>query len=326
MKKWIVSALIIGASLVGNSAIASQAKFDAYVKQLKVEALNKGYSQRFVDEAFAQVQFRPKVVKADKNQPEKKRTLDDYIARAVPQWKINKGKALLKKHHKALQRIEQEYNVQPRFIVALWGIESNFGSYQGRHNIIDALTTMAFEGRREAFFKKELFAALEVVKQGHISFKDMKGSWAGAMGQPQFMPSSFLAYAVDGNNDGKKDIWATEEDVLASAANYLNSVGWDAKYTWGRQVRIPKSLSKNLIGRKKAQGRPLSQWSRYGVKQMNGRSLPKLRTDINAWLIAPSSAQGKSYLVYENYQALMRWNRSDHFGLAVAYLADAISP
>ncbi len=317
--------VLLGAVLSSTAALANSDAFNAYVIELKQQAIEKGYSQQLVDEALADVTFRPRAVKADQNQPERRLTLEEYLPRAVPDWKVKQANQLYQKHYEALNRIGKEYNVQPRFIVALWGVESNFGKLQGSYNVIDALTTMAFEGRREAFFKQQLFAALEIVDQGHISFDNMKGSWAGAMGQPQFMPTSFLTYAVDGNGDGKIDIWNTPEDVFASAANYLSNEGWDGKYTWGRQVQAPNSLDEEMLGRLKNQARTLDEWSQLGVTNLKGGELPKLRTDIDAWLIAPDSLDGRTYLIYQNYQTLMHWNRSYYFGLAVSHLADKIS-
>jgi len=270
------------------------------------------------------VTFKPRAVKADKNQPEKKLTLDEYIPRAVPDWKVKQARSLYKKHYSALKRIGDEYGVQPRFIVALWGVESNFGKFTGNYSVIDALTTMAYEGRREAFFRSEAMAALKILDQGHIAPQEMKGSWAGAMGQPQFMPSSFLAYAADGNGDGKKDIWGTEEDVFASAANYLSQSGWDDKYTWGRQVHVPSTVSIEMQGRGEDKAKYLKEWSELGIKRFDDRPLPTLDEDIKAWLIMPDDETGRSYLIYNNYNVLMKWNRSYYFALAVSHLADRI--
>jgi membrane-bound lytic murein transglycosylase B len=310
--------------LVSPLAMGQEVSFDSYVDQLKTEAIEQGVSANIVESAFKNVQFKKKAVVADKNQPEKKITLDEYIPRAVPKWKVDQAKSLYKKHRVELERIGKEFGVQPRFIVALWGVESNFGHLTGGYHVINALTTLAYEGRREAFFRKELFAALNILDEGHISVDAMKGSWAGAMGQCQFMPTSFLAYAVDGNGDGKKDIWNNTTDVFASTANYLSHFGWDDKYTWGREVTLTKPLNDELLGRQAEKAQSLTEWSKLGVVNKNGQALPKLNTEIEAWLIAPDDQGGRTYLVYENYQILMRWNRSYYFGLAVSHLADAL--
>ncbi|OBT08552.1 lytic transglycosylase [Vibrio sp. UCD-FRSSP16_10] len=298
--------------------------FDEYVKTLKSEAIEQGISRKTVDSAFESVEFKPRAVSSDRSQPEAKLTLDQYLPRAVPQWKVKQAKQKYRQYQTQLQRIGQEYGVQPRFIVALWGVESNFGALTGGYQVIDALSTMAYEGRREAFFRNEVMSALTIIDQGHISAADMKGSWAGAMGQPQFMPSSFLKYAADGNGDGSHNIWHSEADVFASAANYLKQVGWDDTYTWGRQVTLSQPVKKSDFGLKPQQAKTLIQWQALGVRNLQGHDLPKLNKEIDAWLIAPDSPSGRVYLVYDNYQVLMDWNRSYYFGLAVSSLADQL--
>lgn len=321
MKKLL--SVVLGLSLA-TSAVANEQSFEQYVEGLKQEALKNGISQQVVDDAFKNVTYKPRAVKADRNQPEKKLTLDEYIPRAVPAWKVKQARKLYQEHYAALKRIGEEYGVQPRYIVALWGVESNFGKFTGGYSVIDALSTMAYDGRREAFFRKEAMAALEIIQQGHIKADDMKGSWAGAMGQCQFMPSSFLSFAADGNGDGKKDIWGTQADVFASTANYLSQSGWDDSYTWGRQVKVPHGIDKSLEGRDEAKGKYLREWSKLGVTRYNGQPLPTLDNDIKAWLIMPDDENGRTYLVYNNYNVLMKWNRSYYFALAVSHLADAI--
>lgn len=301
-----------------------KARFEQYIETLKQQAKTEGISELVLNEAFKNVTYKPKAISADRNQPEKKLTLDEYIPRAVPKWKVEQARALYKKHYADLTRIGKEYGVQPRFIVALWGVESNFGKFTGNYNVIDALTTMAYEGRREAFFRKEVMAALTILEQGHISAVDFKGSWAGAMGQCQFMPSSFLNFAADGNNDGKKDIWNSVEDVFASTARYLSESGWDDEYTWGRQVKVPHGISPALQGREASKAKTLKQWSALGVTRYDGRPLPQLANDINAWLIMPDDENGRVYLIYNNYNVLMKWNRSYYFASAVSHLADSI--
>jgi membrane-bound lytic murein transglycosylase B len=303
---------------------ANEVPFEEYVEGLKRQALEEGIRQQTIEQAFANVTYRPRAIKADQSQPEKKLTLDQYIPRAVPQWKIDKARALYDQHYDDLIKIGHQYGVQPRFIVALWGVESNFGSLTGGYHVIDALATMSYDGRREAFFRKETMAALTILDQGHISVADMKGSWAGAMGQCQFMPSSFLNFAADGNGDGKKDIWTTELDVFASAANYLKQSGWQEEYTWGREVHVPKGLSRDLEGRTDDKAKYLKQWQALGVTRTNGQALPQLENDIQAWLIRPDDENGRAYLVYNNYNVLMKWNRSYYFGIAVSHLADRI--
>lgn len=320
MKKLLSVAL--GLALT-SSVYANEASFDEYVKGLKQEARDKGISEQVIEQAFTDVTHKPRAVKADNNQPEKRLTLDEYIPRAVPDWKVKQAKELYKKHYDELSRIGEKYGVQPRFIVALWGVESNFGRFTGNYRVIDALSTLAYDGRREAFFRSETMAALQILDEGHIEFEDFKGSWAGAMGQCQFMPSSFLAYAADGNGDGKKDIWNTEADVFASAANYLSEFGWNDTYTWGRQVKLPAGFDMALEGRIEGKEKTLAEWNELGITRFDGSALPQV--DVDAWLTAPDNANGRVYLVYNNYNVLMKWNRSYYFALAVSHLADRIT-
>lgn len=321
--KWIFAALIgIGLSTSGSLLAADKISFDAYVSNIKQEAINKGFAPSLVDNAFANIKFYQRSVKADKNQPEFKLTLDRYLNTRVPDWKVKQALKYYRQHKALLDKIAAEYGVQSRFIVALWGNESNFGKIQGKFPVISALTTLAYEGRREALFKKQLFAALQILQEGHISKDKFVGSWAGAMGQSQFMPTSFLTYAVDFDGDGKKDIWGNKADALASIANYLKTEGWNDQLTWGRQVTLPANFDTSLAGLKKNKMQSLKQWQALGVRRYDGSDLPT--NDIQASLLIPDDANGRIYLVYSNFHTLMNWNRSSYFGAAIGYLSDRI--
>lgn len=296
--------------------------FENYVAQLKTEASERGIDELTIERAFDGVEYYQRAVKADKNQPETKLTLDKYLRTRVPDWKVAQAQAHYREHQDILKEVAQRYGVQARFIVALWGNESNFGKIQGKFPVVSALTTLAYEGRREALFKKELFAALTILQQGHIDKDKFLGSWAGAMGQSQFMPSSFLHYAVDFDGDGKKDIWNNTADVFASIANYLKSEGWDDSLTWGRQVRLPEGFDLSLAGLQKHKMKSLSEWQSLGVRRFNGTDLPL--ANISASLIMPDDENGRIYLVYGNFHTLMKWNRSTYFGAAVSYLSEKI--
>lgn len=296
-------------------------EYERYVEQLKNEAIEHGIGEDTVARAFEGIEFYERAVSADRNQPERVLTLDTYLPRAVPDWKVNQGIEKFAEHKELLERVGAEFGVQPRFIVALWGIETNYGSYTGNFKVVSALSTLAWEGRREAFFKGQLMQALEIIDAGHIEPDEMRGSWAGAMGQTQFMPSSFLSYAIDFNQDGKIDIWNSYEDVFASAANYLSQVGWQDDVTWGRQVRIPDNFDTELAGL--STKKPLAEWQSLGVRRYDGSDLP-VRDDIEASLIIPDDEQGRIYLAYNNWDSLMRWNRSNYFVVAVGHLADRI--
>jgi membrane-bound lytic murein transglycosylase B len=270
--------------------------------------------------------MREKVVTADKNQPESKLTLDKYLSTRVPDWKVKQAVEKMHEHSELLDKVEKQYGVQKRFIVALWGNESNFGRIQGNHPVLSSLASLAFDGRREDLFKKQFFAALTILSEGHVSIDGFNGSWAGAMGQSQFMPTSFLAYAVDGNGDGKKDIWTTPEDVFASIANFLSTEGWDSTQTWGRQVKLGDDFDTSTLnkysGLAKDKMLRMSAWTILGVTKFDGSELPAV--NVKASLILPDDTDGRIYLAYNNFHTLMRWNRSLYFGVSVGYLADRI--
>jgi len=312
----------------------TQTGFEQYIIELKAEALTKGFTQSLINSSFSKVKFHKRAVTADRKQPEKVETLDTYLPKRVPSWKVKKARELYKQHHVILTEIGNKYGVQPRFIVALWGLETNFGKFTGGYNVVSALSTLAYEGRREVFFKKQLWAALTILKQGHIENVDMKGSWAGAMGQNQFMPTSFLAYAVDGDGDGKKDIWHNQVDIFSSMANYLQKEGWNDELTWGRQVKLPSdfdvslAIPKNTGSRKnwlKAWSKTektLSQWQALGIRRADGTNLPNVA--IKAALVFPDDNNGRAYLAYDNYKSLMHWNLSYYFVSSVGHLSDRI--
>ena len=225
---------------------------------------------------------------------------------------------------------ERKYGVPREYIVALWGIETNFGTNTGGYDVINALATLAWDGRRADFFKKEMFDALKIIDQGHITHANMKGSWAGAMGQNQFMPSSFHSFAVDGDGDGRKDIWTNKADVFASTANYLKTVGWKPSETWGREVKIPASLQAAIDAEqgkdlKSRSVRSLQEWKDLGVTQMNGQPIP-VAAGMRGTIIQPGGAGvGQAYLVYDNYRAFMHWNKSVYFATSVGLLANEIA-
>ncbi|WP_258807078.1 lytic transglycosylase domain-containing protein [Pseudidiomarina sp. CB1] len=323
MKKLISLVVLVTAFVVAPKAVlaADEAGFADYVQKIKAEAIEKGYSEATLEKAFANAKFYERSVSADKNQPEFKLTLDTYLPRAVPEWKAEQAVEKYNEHKELLEEVGAKYGVQPRFIVALWGIETNFGGYTGGFDVVSALTTMAYEGRREEFFKNQLWQALTIIEEGHIDVEQMQGSWAGAMGQTQFMPSSFMAYAVDYDGDGRKDIWNSMGDVFASAANYLKNAGWRDDVTWGRQVQLPEDFDVSMAELKNK--KTLAEWQALGVRKLDGTDLPT-RADIEAAVVIPDDKEGRVYLAYANYDALMRWNRSHYFVAAVGYLSDRI--
>ncbi|MFS2225589.1 lytic transglycosylase domain-containing protein [Pantoea sp. B65] len=310
----------------GGSTLAEQgrnpAEFPAYIAQLKAEARAQGINPATLDSAFAGVHFVDRVITSDRNQLEKKVTLDDYLARTLTATKISEARDNFQRYQPALHRVSQRYGVAPQYIVALWAMESNFGKIQGREDIISALSTLAFEGRREAFFTKELIAALQIIQQGHISAAEMKGSWAGAMGQNQFMPSSYLRYGADADGDGKIDIWNNVDDVFASTANYLATEGWRGGDSWGREVALPADFIKQQAGLKDSQAKSVGEWQQLGVRITNSVALPD--NTPRAWIIIPDDLQGRAFMVYDNFRTIMHWNRSYYFAISIGKMADAI--
>jgi len=289
---------------------------------MRREAAAKGISQKTIDAALTGIQPIQKVIELDRKQPEGKWTFAQYRERIVDPVRIRRGREMMARHAAALQKIEAQYGVAPQYVVALWGIETNYGQNTGGFKIIPALATLAWEGRRAEFFKKELLNALQIIDQGHITADGMRGSWAGAMGQNQFMPSSFLAYATDGDGDGHKDIWGDVDDVFASTANYLRKSGWKAGERWGRAVRLPAGFSAGNIGLETK--RPLSDWNALGVTLPDGAPLPAV-PGMQASIVAPDGASGPAYLAYDNYRTIMRWNKSQYFATSVGLIADAIA-
>jgi membrane-bound lytic murein transglycosylase B len=272
------------------------------------------------------VKLIERVIELDRSQPEFTLTFAQYLERVVPVSRQNRAKARFDEHRDLLKEIGQTYGVQPRFVVALWGIETDFGRVQGGFKVIPALVTLAYDGRRSEFFRKELMDALHIIEEGHISAEEMNGSWAGAMGQSQFMPSSFRQYAQDYDKDGHKDIWTTQSDVFASAANYLKSVGWQDDMTWGREVKLPSSgvasPDKAMALHDNKTKKSLPEWAKLGVLSADGSALPT--RPLQARLVLPDGADGPAYLVYANYEAILRWNRSNYFAIAVGTLADSM--
>lgn len=306
-------------AMVSNCS-AQQVEFSVWIKSVRDEALSLGISPATVEEALSQVELLPWVIEADRNQPEFKKSLADYLAGALSQKRIEKGRQRLAENRQLLDRIAKKYGVQPHFIVALWGIETYYGKHTGKVPIIDALVTLAYDGRRSSYFRKELFNALKIIDAGHVSSPQMKGSWAGAMGQVQFMPSSFLSFAVDGNTDGRIDLWQTPEDYFSSAANYLVKMGWKQNQNWGCEVKLPSGLDPDLIGMEKSA--LLANWQEFGVRRADGQGF--MNVADRASLILPEGEKGSAFLIYDNYRALMKWNRAHSFALAVGMLADRI--
>jgi membrane-bound lytic murein transglycosylase B len=317
--KIIVSILIVSFFVLIQQGLCAE-EFSSWLEELRQEARTVGISESTLHEALDNLDPIPRVIELDRRQPEFTQTFWRYLDSRVTEKRIERGRTLLKKHKGLFDTIERRYGVQPRFLVAFWGLETNFGDYLGSFSVIGSLATLAHDPRRSDFFRSELLAALSIIDDGHISAANMLGSWAGAMGQPQFMPSTFVRYAVDGDSDGRQDIWYTLPDVFASAANFLSESGWQGDKTWGREVKIPSDFNLELTGKKVK--KTLAAWQNLGVRKITGQDLPKV--DIEASLILPAGHAGPAFLVYNNFHTILRWNRSDFYAIAVGYLADRI--
>jgi peptidoglycan lytic transglycosylase B len=312
-------ALVLATTAV-QPALADTADFAAWLKGLRAEAIARGISPGTVSQALAHLAPLPRVIELDRKQPEFTLDFATYIERRVSPARVQAGRELAVRYRALLARIAALYGVQPRFVLALWGMESDFGRATGDFPVVAALATLAYDGRRSSFFRGELIAALRILAGGYIDLPTMKGSWAGAMGQTQFMPSSYLRYAVDYYGSGHRDIWHNTADVLASIANYLARVGWRGNETWGRRVRLPPGFDRRFVDL--AVQKPLHSWAALGVCAADGAALPT--SPIEASIMEPAGAGGPAYAVYGNYRAILKWNRSFFFATAVGLLADRV--
>jgi len=278
----------------------------------------------------------PQVISNDRSQAEFTETFEQYLEKRVTQWRIDTGRARLAQHRELLEQVGAHYGVEPRFIVAFWGIETNYGNFTGGTDVIRALVTLAYDPRRADYFRRELFSALQILNEGHIAHADMKGSWAGAMGQSQFMPSSFVQYAQDFDGDGRRDIWTTPADVFASIAQYLKAADWRDDQTWGREVQLPADYQARAsqwqqppaqhscsVVRHHTQMLPLAQWQKIGVRRIDGSDLPG--NDFLASIILPDGPEGRAFLTYQNFRAILRYNCANNYALSIGHLADRLA-
>ena len=315
-------ALLVTALMLFSPAAHADEDFDIWLREFAQEAVDKGLSVPTVEQALSGVRPIEQVLRLDRKQPESTITFDQYRQNVVTPTRVKKGKELYNKNRALLDRISNESGVPPQYIIALWGIETSYGENTGNFNVIPALATLAYDGRRSGYFKGELINALKILDQGHISLAQMKGSWAGAMGQNQFMPSSFLSYSADGDGDGKRDIWNSLPDVFASSARYLNEGGWRADQKWGREVSLPTSIPESFTGIENS--RFVSEWKEMGVFLASGQPIP-VTERTKAAIILPDGPDGPAFLVYDNYRVIMKWNKSLYFATSVGLLADRIA-
>jgi membrane-bound lytic murein transglycosylase B len=301
-------------------ANAAPASFQTFLAGLRTEAQRAGISAATLDRAFAGVQPNQKVLERDRHQPEFTMTWAQYRALLITDQRIANGRAAYRQNSALLDRVRDRFAVDPGVIVGIWGLESSFGTGMGDFHVVEALATLAWEGRRASFFRGELMAALRILDHGDVTPARMLGSYAGAMGQPQFMPSSYLRYAVDFEGHGRRDIWTSRPDVLGSIANYLAGSGWRTGEPWGQAVTLPANYAAASSGRDSR--RAVGEWMRQGVRAADGRAFA--RPDAQAAVLLPDGPGGEAFLVYGNFTAIRRYNPSDFYALVVGLLGDMV--
>lgn len=307
---------------VFNSAIvfaSGDATFNAWLENLKVEARENNISEETIVSTFEHAEYLPRVIVLDRTQPEFISTFFTYIQKRVTRGRVEAGRVKLEQHKALLNKVEMQYGIPKNIIVAFWGLETNYGANKGNFALPSALMTLAYEGRRAAFFRKQLLDMMSIVDAGHNDIDGMQGSWAGAMGHLQFMPSTFLSYATDADADGRNDIWNSLQDAFSSAATYLSGIGWRQGEPVALEVRLPEKFEyyQAQLGIRQN----TRNWSTLGVTQIDGRSLPVLD---NAAIILPQGWEGPAFLVATNFDVVMKWNRSVNYALSVSHLADQL--
>jgi len=303
-----------------TSVFASSHSFEEFLDQVRKTATEQGVSKSTIDKAFFELTPRPSAIASDKAQAEFNQNFWHYVNKRVSKVRLNNGKDTLKKNASLLSKTSEKYGVPAYVIVAFLGLESNYGNYMGSESLIRSLATLAYDKRRSKFFTRELIAVLKLMDKKTIPF-DATGSWAGAMGAVQFMPTNVIAYGVDANNDGKVDLWNEKADIYASAANFLNKLGWKKGEKWGREALIPKNFDYQLTGLDNE--KTVNEWAALGVRRGNNSNLPK--SNFKASLIVPMGHRGPAFLVYRNFDTIMGWNRSILYALSVAYLSDRLN-
>jgi len=327
LSRWFFPAFVLSGVICLSLIICSissvhghDSGFKAFLAALRKEALERGISQKTLDAALTGLEPVSEVIERDRNQPESKLALNAYLSRIISEERVTTGRMKLGKNGNLLARISERYGVQPSVLVALWGIETDFGRGTGNFPVIDSLATLVYDDRRSSLFKKELIHALRILDEGHIPLVQMKGSWAGAMGQLQFMPSTFHRSAVDFDGDGRKDIWTSLGDSFASAANYLSQSGWKSGQSWGQEVCLPDSFGSKSIGLKHR--KPISGWQALGIRSLDEQNFTA--SDLPSSIIQPDGPAGRAFLVHSNYRVILKWNRSHNFAIAVGILSDLI--
>lgn len=316
-----VQVLALLAAMVASPSLLAQESFFACRDRLADLAVARGISAATATSVLADVEPQERVIRADRSQPEFVQDFASYLGARVTTTRVATGRELYAANRDLLDALAARHGVPGQYIVAFWGLESNFGRVLGNVPVFQALTTLACDQRRSDYFTDELINAMTIVERGDAEPREMIGSWAGAMGQTQFMPSAYLAHAVDGDGDGRANLWASTPDALSSAARFLASLGWDPGFRWGREVSLPSDFDYSLTGLDQPQ--PLIAWRELGIRSTAGEAMPALA--IDAALLVPAGSDGPAFLVYDNFEVIMRWNRSEFFALAIGHLADRIA-
>ncbi|MGE4575422.1 MAG: lytic murein transglycosylase [Candidatus Pseudothioglobus sp.] len=303
-----------------TSIFANSQSFEDFLNQVRKTATEQGVSKATIDKAFFGLTPNLDILKSDSAQAEFNQNFWHYVNKRVSQVRLNNGNDTLKQNASLLNKTSQKYGVPAYVLVAFLGLESNYGNYMGNENLVRSLATLAYDPRRSGFFTKEFIALLKLIDKNTIPL-DAKGSWAGAMGAVQFMPTNVIAYGVDANNDGKVNLWNDKEDIYASAANFLEKLGWKKREKWGREASIPKNFDYRLTGLETK--RTVNEWAALGVLRGNGSQLPN--SNFKASLIVPMGHRGPAFLVYRNFDTILGWNRSILYALSVAYLSDRLN-
>lgn len=319
--KLAATLLVVVAAGLCAVEVRAQDDFEQCRARLTETAIDRGISAQTANRVLATVEPLERVITADRNQPEFVQEFGQYLNARVTLERVAMGRALYAQNRALLDELAVRFGVPGQYIVAFWGLESNFGRVLGNIPVFDSLATLACDQRRSGYFTDELVNALTIVERGDAEPTEMTGSWAGAMGQTQFMPSVYLAHAIDGDGDGRANLWRSAPDALSSAARYLASLGWREGFRWGREVLLPEGFDFAQAGSDRAL--PLSGWRDLGVLTTAGE--PLVGADIEAVLLVPAGSDGPAFLVYENFDAIMRWNRSEFFAISIGHLADRIA-
>ncbi len=319
--------LLLASAILSSPAARAQSSVDiaapdmqACQQRWQATARSQGLDKHLIEELIPQLRYLPEVLQLDRRQPEFTSTFASYLSRRVTDTRIEKGRTLGQQYATLLDNLAFEYGIPQQILLAFWGLETNFGGYLGKTSTLDALATLGCDARRSDYFSRELLIALRLVQTHALDPAAMRGSWAGAMGHTQFMPSNYLRYGRDGDGDQRIDLWGSPTDALTSAAHFLQQLGWERGARWGREVRLPAGFDYSLAGLKQA--RPLREWQRLGLRHAHGGPLPV--ADFDAALLVPAGHLGPAFLVYKNFRIIMRWNNSESYALSVGLLSDRI--